>query len=372
MRVVFVIPSLGIGGAERSLTKAIKLIQPYADHIGAVILTDAHTAMLSDIAPEVNVQILKQGSTANPLLWLRVRKLLMNMRPDVVIGWSMYANFVTVVASGRRPSWRIVLSERNYVPHMLAPQRTGTFRRLVLLALMRKLYGKADVVTANSRRNVRFLSRFVGGRPRYRLLPNIIDVEEVNIQADRPPEIPAPVVSGPRILGLGRMVHQKGFDVLLEAFALVRRHVPWRLLLVGDGPAKPVLQAKAKALGIEEAVTWIGTVKNSFPYYTWADLVVVPSRFEGFPNVALEAMACGRAVICSNCETGPKELTLNGRFGVLVDKENAEILASAMMRIGLASDERSRLGREAKSHILNTYGMHISGKVYAEALCLVK
>jgi glycosyltransferase involved in cell wall biosynthesis len=164
----------------------------------------------------------------------------------------------------------------------------------------------------------------------------------------------------------------KGFDVLLEALALVRRRYPWKLLLVGDGPEKPVLQAQAKALGLEEAVIWIGAVKNSFPYYKWADLVVVPSRMEGFPNVPLEAMACGKTVICSDCETGPKELTLNGRVGVLIGKEDPDELARAIMRMGLALGDRSSLGSQAKSHILNTYDAHISGKVYAEALCLVK
>lgn len=372
MRVVFVIPSLVIGGAERSLVKAIKVVQPYADRISVIILTDGHSALLSDIAPEVDVRILKLGCTANPLLWLRVRKLLLRLQPDVVVGWSMYANFVTVVASALRPRWKIVLSERTCIPRMLAKQNTGTLKRVVLLSLLRRLYRKADVVTANSLQSVRFLSKFVRGNSRYKLLPNVIDVKEVNLQADRAPEFPIPPVDGPRILGLGRMDPMKGFDILLEAFALVRRRYPWKLLLVGDGPEKPVLQAQAKTLGIEEAVIWIGAVKNTSPYYKWADLVVAPSRIEGFPNVPLEAMACGRTVICSDCETGPKELTLNGRVGVLIGKEDPDALAKAIMRMGLAPDERACIGNEAKSHVLNTYDAHINGKVYAEALCLVE
>jgi glycosyltransferase involved in cell wall biosynthesis len=370
MRVAFVIPSLVIGGAERSLVKTLKIVRPYVDRMSVIILTEAHSALLSDIAPDVDVRILQMGSTANPLLWLRVRRLLLGLQPDVVVGWSMYANFVAVVASGLKPSWKIVVSERTCIPRMLARENTGGLKRFVLLSLLRRLYRRADVVTANSLQSLRFLSKFVQGNSRYSHLPNVIDVREMNLQADRAPEYPIPSVDGPRILGLGRMDPVKGFDVLLEALALVRRRYPWKLLLVGDGPEKPVLQAQAKTLGIADAVIWIGAVQNSSPYYKWADLVVVPSRIEGFPNVPLEAMACGRTVICSDCETGPKELTLNGRVGVLIGKEDPEALARAIMRMGLAPDERACLGSEAKSHVLNTYDAHVNGKVYAEALCL--
>jgi glycosyltransferase involved in cell wall biosynthesis len=282
----------------------------------------------------------------------------------------MYANFVTVVASGFTPPWKVVLSERVYIPQMFVQNRTGSVRKLILLSLMRRLYRRADVVTGNSLSSVRFLSKFIGGRPIYAQMPNPIDVDAVNNLAKMPPEIRPADFVGPHILALGRLDPQKGFDVLLEALALIRRLYPWHLLLVGDGPERERLRTLARALGVEKAIQWIGAVNNPFPYYRWADLVVLPSRFEGFPNVALEAMGCGRTVICADCKTGPRELTLSGRYGVLVDPEDAQSLASAIVRWSQDAGERTRMGALAQNHVRATYDISQVKKVFARTLCL--
>src|SRR5262249_16232047 len=156
--------------------------------------------------------------------------------------------------------------------------------------------------------SVRFMRHFVGKGPRFIELPNLIDTDLVNNYARLPPQLMPRPVYGPKLLAIGRLAHQKGFDLLFEALAVVRRTHPWTLVLVGGGPEAERLRRLAAQLEIEAAVQWVGAVTNPFPYYHWADLVVLPSRFEGFPNVALEAMACERAVICADCKSGPREL----------------------------------------------------------------
>ena len=184
----------------------------------------------------------------------------------------------------------MIVSERNYVPRMYAKSQVGPVLRQTVLLLIRRLYRLADVVTANSQMSLRFLRQYVGKGPVYAVLPNLIDSELVHDYARLPPEIPPDPVRGPKILALGRLDRQKGFDLLLEALALVRRTHPWSVVLAGDGPERSRLEHLAHRLGIGSAIQWVGPVKNPFPYYRWADLVVLPSRFEGFPNVALEAM----------------------------------------------------------------------------------
>jgi glycosyltransferase involved in cell wall biosynthesis len=113
--------------------------------------------------------------------------------------------------------------------------------------------------------------------------------------------------------------------------------------------------ARAEKRGIQAAVVWEGEQANPFPYYGWADIVISPSRFEGFPNVPLEAMACGKAVICSDCRTGPRELTRTGRYGRLVPAEDSSALAAAIISLGDHPDAARDLGHAAHEHVRACY-----------------
>jgi GalNAc-alpha-(1->4)-GalNAc-alpha-(1->3)-diNAcBac-PP-undecaprenol alpha-1,4-N-acetyl-D-galactosaminyltransferase len=368
MHIAFVITSLRRGGAENSAVKTIKVIHNNGHATTAIILSDCESELLAQVPKETVVYVLRARKTLNPLLWLRVHRILRNDKPDVVVGWSTYANFVGIVVSLYHRRWKLILSERIYWPPIFAENRMGSIRKKVIQILMRLLYPKADLITANSQRNVRFLTKFIGRGPLYFHLPNTVDVADALNLAEQPPEITIPELTGPHILGLGRLDYQKGFDVMLEALALIRVHYPWKLLLVGDGPDRCNLEAKAYALGVANAVYWIGEVANPFPYYRWADMVVLPSRYEGFPNVALEAMACARTVVCFDCPSGPKELTQNGRYGVLVKKPSAEALATAILKMGLNGKERTKLGVEAQYHVKDKYDFSAIDQLYAKVL----
>jgi len=264
----------------------------------------------------------------------------------------------------------VIVSERCYVPQTFALGRIGTVKRKLLLSLIQLFYKKADVVTANSVNNVRFLSKFVGRGPFYAQLPNAIDVDRVEKLAQMQAEIPLQPVTGPHLLALGRLDYQKGFDLLLQAFSLLRRQHAWSLTIVGDGPEKECLWQLAKHLGVEESIQWVGTVINPFPYYRWADLVLLPSRFEGFPNVALEAMACGRTVICADCQTGPSELTEGGRYGILVKQGDIASLANSISKVGQDTKARTHLGRLAQEHVRHRYDLKQIRNVLASVICI--
>jgi len=369
MRVAVIVPSLILGGAEASLAKTASIIGEVVDRLDVLVLADVESPLLAQLPPGALLHVMKGRSSANPLLWMKVRRILKQLKPDVLIGWSIYANFVAVIASQRLPIRRLIVSERNYVPQMYARSRVrGVLRKIVLL-LIRVLYQKANVVTANSQASVRFLRHFIGKGPTFIELPNLIDMDFVNDYARLPPEVMPKPVEGPKILAIGRLVHQKGFDLLFEALALIRRTHPWTVLLVGDGPESKRLRELATKLGIEPAVQWIGAVNNPFPYYRWSDLVVVPSRFEGFPNVALEAMACGRTVICADCKSGPREVTAAGQYGVLVPANNVQRLAEAIVGWSLNEPAREAMGHAAMRHVRSSYDIARQRPRYVETLC---
>jgi glycosyltransferase involved in cell wall biosynthesis len=215
------------------------------------------------------------------------------------------------------------------------------------------------------------MQRYIGGKASFQWLPNTIDVNSIDHRATHPVSCDFTDHKPPRFLAIGRLVRQKGFDLLLQAFAIVRERRPeWSLHIVGSGPERARLGSLAVELGVEKAVAWSTATSNPFPLYRWADLVLVPSRFEGFPNVPLEAMALGRAVIFADCKTGPRELTENGRFGRLVPVGDVEALARAILELGDSAEAREKLGVAAREHVARTYGTEAARARYAEILGL--
>lgn len=153
----------------------------------------------------------------------------------------------------------------------------------------------------------------------------------------------------PLVMGAGRLVEQKGFDILLRAFALTStQHPDWRLLIVGEGPERPRLERLAGDLGIADRVQLPGTVSDAEMPYARAGIFALSSRYEGFPNVLLEAMAAGCAVVASRCKSGPEEIIRDGVDGLLVQSGDVALLAAALDLLQRDPATRSRLATAAR------------------------
>ncbi len=372
MRVIALItPSLRLGGAQRSLVKLANGIGGAFDEVHVICLTSSDRDLVKEfnLGDRLVLHELRAGRSANPWLWFRLHRVLTEVHPEVVVGWSSYANLVTLLVTRAMCGLKVIVSERVYVPKIYGRRSRGSgLRKRLTLSAIRCLYRYADVVTANSKKNLTFLRRFVGPGPAYHLLRNTVDLSHVEMRSGEPLPESIAIRAGPKLLAVGRLEHQKGFDILVEAMAKVRRVQPWILVVVGDGPEGEALKSLTKQLGIADAIQWVGRASNPFPMYCWADLVIVPSRYEGFPNVLLEAMACGRAVICSDCETGPTELTVGGQFGRLVPVEDAEAMADAILELGASAEARRALGQAARAHVQTTYEIGAVVEQYLQVL----
>jgi glycosyltransferase involved in cell wall biosynthesis len=151
----------------------------------------------------------------------------------------------------------------------------------------------------------------------------------------------------PLVLAIGRLTEQKGFDLLLDAFhrsGLAR--AGWQVAILGEGDARSALEQQATALGIVDAVTFPGFVDVG-QWLRRADLFVLSSRYEGFPNALMEAMQMQRACISFDCPSGPRDLIENGRNGLLVSPQDVAALSEALQRLAGDPALRSRLGAEA-------------------------
>jgi GalNAc-alpha-(1->4)-GalNAc-alpha-(1->3)-diNAcBac-PP-undecaprenol alpha-1,4-N-acetyl-D-galactosaminyltransferase len=147
---------------------------------------------------------------------------------------------------------------------------------------------------------------------------------------------------------VGRLTHQKGFDVLLRAFARIAPDfATWTVAIIGQGEERESLTQLRGELLLDNRVEFVGLTADVGAWMARAGLVVQPSRFEGFPNVVLESMGFGAAVISANCHSGPADLIDDGVNGRLVPVDDVGALANAMAELISRPEERERLGRAA-------------------------
>lgn len=275
-------------------------------------------------------QSLLQAILENVGRLVRLRKAIHATGAEVVLGMVGATNILTILAAsglGRR----IIISERN------DPRRQSLGRAWDILR--RLLYRHADLVVANSRNALAGLAEYVPAE-KLRWLPNPLRT------AGPASDVP---VEAPLILAVGRLHHQKGFDVLLRAFgSLLRRHPDWTLAILGEGGERQSLQQLAEQLGIAGRVRFPGYAAEPFDWYNAAALFVQPSRYEGLPNTVLEAMSCGLPCIVTDAQPGILEFLADRESGIVVPVESSDALAAAME--SLIEDEalRETLGRNAR------------------------
>jgi glycosyltransferase involved in cell wall biosynthesis len=205
------------------------------------------------------------------------------------------------------------------------------------------IYPLANAVTVQTTDGAEWLKRHTWIK-RPVVIPNAVRyLQDLGNRTDEAAEsIPRPFV-----LAIGRLHEQKGFDLLLAAFHRSGlTQAGWRLVILGEGPARPDLEQQAAALGLADAVTFPGFVEVG-QWLRRADVFVLSSRYEGFPNALMEAMQMQRACISFDCPSGPRDLIENNRDGLLVPPLDVAALSEALQRLAADSALRSRLGAEA-------------------------
>ncbi|MBC8737353.1 glycosyltransferase [Paraburkholderia sp. UCT31] len=370
-KLLIVIHSLSGGGAERVVTRLLSYLDTHCPGV------ELHLALLKpqidyELPAGVNLHVLgkaRKGFVTKAMEQSRVfknlKRLMSGLRPDVTLSFMPTANYYCLKAKkqlGGAP--KVVVSERVAFESNYRGLKRATLKRII-----RKNYPMAAKVICVAQGVKNELVAL--GLPDYlcKVIPNSVDENELlkKAEARAPHKWAEETATHPLIVTAGRLTEQKGHDVLIAALGLLaKKDIKPRAMIFGTGPLKAQLESQIAELGLGEQVKLMGFNPNPYPELKRASLFVFPSRFEGFPNALLEAMALGVPSIATDCPYGPRELIGDGEYGCLVPMNDPAHLAESIEE-GLAAvstpagretfGKMSRAGasRYSIDHMVNNY-----------------
>jgi len=359
-RVLLLIPSLVGGGAERFFC----ILSQYLDRSRFephLALFSVRGEYLPDIPKDVGIHDLgcSRARYAIPSIARLVRKL----RPQTVLSTLASSNLALMLAKPLLPrGTKLLLSEDCHTSSFL---KEGLITQPRVWAfLYRRLYKHADKIICLSQSMADDLVvNYNVPREKVASIYYPVDVERVQRLSEASSNPYS--ASGPQLVAVGRLARQKGFDLLLAAMPAVRDEFPGvKLAVLGQGSLQGELTDQAQRLGLSDLVTFYGFQQNPWPYIRHADVFVMSSRFEGLPNVLLEAMALQKPIVAANCPGGISELQSLASELQLVPPENPAALAKAIIsaccavngnRNGHASGTTYPMAMFSVQHVVEQY-----------------
>lgn len=292
---------------------------------------------LNAMAPSKNPV---QAAFANRARVQKLRAALHQVSPRHVIALTDRTAILTLLACRGTP-WRAIVSERTDPRY----HRIGRLWNW----LRRRTYPEARCIVAQTEDAASAL-RPIAGRAPVVVIPNGVPAPPA-VDPGHPllKNGQSPLGRARCAIGLGRLSREKGFDQLIDAFCpIAGDHRDWHLVLVGEGPERRRLEQQVREAGLSDRIHLPGWFENPWAALQSADIFVLPSRYEGFPNALLEAMAAGLAVIAFDCPSGPSEIIQPDINGLLITNNDPEALMTALGRLMSDSLQREALGREAR------------------------
>lgn len=363
LRIALFLRTLGGGGAERAHINLARGLIDAGIEVD-LVLSAGEGLELWDIPPEVRIIDLKaprvSASLPSSIRYLRQEK------PVAIIPTLHYAIEVAIVAKYLAGvNTKVLVPEQNNLSREVKYHEKKFHRRLIPW-FVRGLYPFADAIVGVSQGVAKDLAQLTGlPLERIHVIYNPA-VPELLEKAQEPIEHPWFVPgSPPVILSVGRLEDQKDYPTLIRAFAKVRAVCNARLMILGWGPDRPELEALVAELGLTADVEMPGFVKNPFPYMKQAAVFALSSRWEGMPNVIIEALTIGTPVVSTNCESGPTEILDGGKYGELVPVGDSQALANAILKV-LSGDVKS-----VSSDCLNRFNLKSVTQQYLQALEIV-
>jgi glycosyltransferase involved in cell wall biosynthesis len=346
LRLTLVIAAMGAGGAERVLSIMANHWAARGHIVTVLTFDDGSQPPFYRMDARVRRTALDLARASRGALEALVcnlwriaglRRALRASRPDAVISFMTETSVLTLLAACGL-GVPVLVSEHS------DPWRFPLGRSWAWLRRWSYRFA-SRIVVLNGQARTYFSQRL---QPALAVIPNPVLA---------PPKAAVTQARARQVVAMGRFTEQKGFDLLLRAFAEVRApHPDWTLVIVGDGPLRAELTRLARALGLESRVRLAGVAHDPYAVLGGSELFVLSSRYEAFPMALCEAMASGMAVITTEYHHDVREIVNDGENGLLVPANDVAALAAAMDRLMAGEAERRRLGSRAVE-ICGRYGV---------------
>lgn len=325
-RILMVLPDLERGGGQRVLLQLAESFVAVGREVHVVALLGGgplrsefpNVAVLHEL---VHAGIRVRGFTLARHAFPELVSLMRTIKPDAVLSTMTGTNLLSVLARKRaHVRTRTALREASSLANV---------RSVLKRQAMRWLYRRADVLIAVSSGVATDLRNLGLPDDRIRVIHNPVDRERLRYLADTGSALQE-VGSAPYVIALGRLTEAKDYPTLLRAYATSKLRQNHRLVIVGEGEQRAKLESLIDELSLTGHVLLPGAMNNPYRVLVDAALYVLSSRWEGYPNALLEALALGVPVVATDCRYGPCEILDGGRYGRLAPMGDPTALARAM------------------------------------------
>ena len=321
--VLFLIHTLGAGGAQRVFTTLIKHLDRRRFRVILAVVTLGNAVFSGDI-PE-DVELIDLGVSRVRYALGRIISLVWRYRPDVVFSTPRHLNLALAICRPLLPREVSFIARETQVISLSSGRFHTLWRTLFPL-----FYPKIKFVVCQSHHMQRELIEMFGFRSEKTVvINNPVDVSHIRRQAAEPISYPPTSAGAIKLVAAGRLVEVKGFDLLIEAIALLDTPAV-QLVILGDGPLRDGLASLSEARGVAAQVHFVGFQSNPYAWFARADAFVLASRHEALPNVVLEALACGTPVIATPAPGGVREILADVAECVVAGSISAGGLAEAI------------------------------------------
>ena len=339
--------SLAGGGAER----VVSILLQHLNHDFEIHLILINDLIEYNIPAGQKIYVLDKSLSKNPainilkipLLAFRYFRYLKRNHISVSFSFLNRPNFISGFLKYFGWKGTILMSERAFTS-LFYPKTT--FEGKIGQFMVRWLYAKSHVIVSNSKLTALDLTTTFNIQSRSEVINNPIDIQHVNSFISKPDASANDVDKVFTFVSLGRLGPEKNHSILIKAVALIKEQ-PFRLQIIGKGVLREKLEEEIKLAGLSDKVFLLPFNSQPFTLLSKADCFLLSSNFEGFPNVLLEAMACGLPVISTDCKSGPRELLapdldiqdnlkdqlMLGEYGILVPVNDPVTMSKAMLEM---------------------------------------
>ena len=350
MKILFITSSMNAGGAERVASQLVNTWSSVGYQITLMPTYSGQSECFYQISPNVRLIYLrdllkdhKKSFFKQTIRLNTLRQFIKTDKPDVIISFLSNVNVMSIIANFGLDI-PLIICERT--DPFIAPMPSW----LKFACFITYPFATVLMVQTQSL----FDKYIITGWPTKRLhaIANPIPLEFIDYQQIKR------ITSQKRLLSIGRLDAGKQFDVLIRIFSkLVKRHKNWSLRIIGDGTLRNDLQKQISELQLDAYIELVRPSSSIAEELSQADIFATTSKYEGFPNVLLEAMALGLPCITFDCPNGPKEITLAGQVALLIPLNDEKAYENALENLILDTALQERLGLEGCKSVLSRFSL---------------